>query len=177
MRVVGVNGINTYGGGNIDVLLGALKQRGLETIDVPLPRRTVLSARWSGCADGQIVADASRDGDVVVAHSYGCLRAWHAHRVRDYRAIICIAPAMSRRAQWSRPGKVHCWHSRNDWAIRIGSVLIWHPFGAAGNVGFDQVGVVNRAAAGARHNDYFRGLRLQSLVHTIRRIVDAPDAA
>ena len=37
-------------------------------------------------------------------------------------------------------------------------------------MGFDQPGVVNRAAEGARHNDYFRGIRLESLVHTIRRI-------
>ena len=170
MRVVGVNGINTHGDGNIDVLLRELKAGGLETVDVLLPRRHVLSARWSGRADGQIVADASRDGDIVVAHSYGCLRAWYAHQVRDYGAIICIAPAMGRRMEWRRPGSVYCWHSHADWAIRLGSVLIWHPFGAAGNVGFDQPGVVNRAAEGARHNDYFRGIRLESLVHTIRRI-------
>lgn len=167
MRIVGVNGIATHGAGNIDVLLQEMRARGFETRDVRLPRRYALSARWGGCKDGQIVAQHSQDDDIIVAHSFGCLRAWHAHQVRNYRAIVCIAPAMGQRVKWRDPLRVHCWHSLSDWAIRIGKLLILHPIGGAGNRGFSQPGVVNHDAKGAGHSDYFRGPRLKALADSI----------
>ena len=170
MNIVGVNGLLTHGVGNIDVVLQQMRIRGFETRDVRLPRRFALSARWGGCKDGQLVAQNSEDGDVIVAHSFGCLRAWHAHQVRDYRAIICIAPAMGRGVEWRHPTRVHCWHSRSDWAIRIGKLLLLHPIGGAGNRGFSQPGVVNHEANGAGHSDYFRRPRLHAIAEAIALI-------
>ena len=170
MRIVGVNGIATHGAGNIDLLLAAMRDRGFETVDVCLPRRHAISARWGGCKDGQIVAQESRDGDIIVGHSFGCLRAWWAHQVRDYRAIVCIAPAMGRSVKWRNPAYVHCWCSPADWAIRVGKLLLVHPFGAAGNKGFRQPGIVNHKLRGVGHGGYFRGARLQALADSIAQL-------
>lgn len=169
MRIVGVNGILSHGEHNIDPLLDELARRGLAVRDVHLPFRTWVSARWNGCRDGQIVAQQSRDGDVIVAHSFGCLRAWNAHQVRDYKAIVCIAPAMSDRAQWRDPSIVHCFYSRKDLAIKIGALLLFHPFGAAGTKGFRQKGVTNREFE-AGHNDYFRGALLQIVADHVQEL-------
>lgn len=169
MRIVGVNGILCHGEHNIDLLLDELAGRGLLVHDVHLPFRTWISARWGGCKDGQLVAQEARDGDIIVAHSFGCLRAWNAHKVRDYRAIICIAPAMSQYAEWRDPTIVYCFHSKKDLAIRIGARLLFHPFGAAGSMGFQQAGVTNRRFS-AGHNDYFRGELLQIVADHVEEI-------
>lgn len=169
MRVVGVNGIACHGEHNIDLLLAALELRGLNVADVNLPLRHWFSARWRGCSDGQIVARHSNDGDILVAHSFGCLRAWHAHRVRNYRAVICIAPAMSQHALWDYPERVHCYYSPRDWAIRIGARLLFHPFGAAGTKGFSQFRVTNHRTESG-HSDYFRTPLLELIADHIAGI-------
>lgn len=162
MRIVGANGIATHGEGNIDILLRRLELLGHETVDVKLPKRYWFSARWGGCRDGTLIAQASKDGDIIVGHSYGCVRAWHAHQVRDYKAIICIAPAMSHKAEWKHPERVHCFYSASDWAVRFGSWLLFHPFGRAGTHGFKQPGVINNVET-SDHDDYFRGEWLNDL--------------
>ena len=162
MRIVGVNGIGTHGEGNIDVLLAEMQRRGLDTIDVHLPRRHAFSARWGAREDGYRVADASQDGDIVVAHSFGCLRTWHAHRVRDYKAIFLIAPAQSRDDEWRSPRRTHCYYSPGDWVVKLGARLLFHPFGAAGVEGYSQLGPLMHnhrvelpKALRDRHSGYF----------------------
>lgn len=172
MKVVGVNGIHTRGERNIDLLLAEVASRGCDVFDVQLPMRSWISARWGGCKDGVLVAQNSSDGDVIVAHSFGCLRAWHAHQVREYKAIVCIAPAMSESAIWRYPERVHCYHSRKDLAIRIGARLLFHPFGAAGTDGFEQPGVHNHQAV-AGHNDYFFGELLERVASHLCELAKA----
>lgn len=155
MRVVGVNGINTHGEKNIDILLGLLARQGHETVDVRLPKRHWFDARWGGRHDGEIVADHSQEGDVLIAHSFGAVRAWYAHDEVPYSAIILIAPAQSALAEWHNPERVYCLHSHNDWVVRLGAWLPWHPFGRAGLEGYRQEGVNNIAVPGADHDDYF----------------------
>lgn len=169
MRIVGVNGIATHGEGSIDLLLAELALRGHEVVDVRLPWRHWFSARWGGCRDGLLVAQHARDGDIVVGHSFGCYRAWNAHQVRDFAAVICIAPAMSTSAEWRYPERVHCWHSRRDWAVRVGSALLFHPFGLAGVKGFSQEGVRNREEQ-CSHSGYFQGRLLAALADYIEGV-------
>jgi len=169
MRVVGVNGIGTDGSGSIDLLLSVLADRGFDVVDVKLPWRHALSARWGGCEDGLLVAQQAQDGDIVVGHSFGCLRAWNAHKVRNFRAVVCVAPAMSHTALWRYPERVHCFHSRKDWAVRIGSLLLLHPFGPAGIRGFVQHGITNIERQ-CGHSDYFAGERLTELADYVERL-------
>ena len=167
MRIVGVNGILTHGARNVDLVLAEMRERGYQTVDVALPKRGPFMARFTGKKDGDIVAEHSRDGDILVAHSFGCLRAWHAHKLRNYHAVFCIAPAMSRRVKWRDPVRVHCWYSRDDSAVWAGSFLPLHPFGSAGTKGFRQGGIRHFEALGASHSDYFKGVRLTTLVQHI----------
>ena len=169
MRIVGVNGINTHGEGSIDLLLLTLDKRGHEVLDIPLPKRHTLSARWGGCTDGQTIAMHAKDGDIVVCHSFGGLRTHFAHQVRDFRAVICIAPAMSDDARWRYPDRVHCFHSKKDWAIRIGARLFLHPFGAAGSRGFTQEGVTN-VEYDCGHSDYFKPGVIEAVADYVERV-------
>lgn len=174
MKIIGVNGIRTHGEANIDLLLGEMKRRGFETIDVRLPMRNVFTARFGAKKEGELIADHSDDGDIIVMHSHGNNRGWHAHQIRNYALIVCIAPAMSRRAKWRNPERVYCWHSREDWAVRLGSILPLHIFGPAGAYGFLQPGINNRSAPGAGHGDYFRGDLLQRICNEITAAVRKP---
>lgn len=169
-RICGVNGIASNGEANIDLLLDVLADRGHEVIDIKLPVRQWFSARWGGCADGQLVAQHASDGDIIVAHSFGCLRAWYAHNVRHFSAVVCIAPAMSDAAEWLYPRRIHCFYSKKDLAIRIGARLLFHPFGAAGSKGFTQNGVRN-VEKRAGHNDYFKGELLMEVADYVENLV------
>jgi len=170
MKVIGVNGIRTHGATSTDLVLTELDRRGFDTVDVRLPWRSVFTARFGGKKDGELVADFSEPGDILVAHSFGCLRSWHAHHLVDYSLIVCIAPAMPRHAQWRHPSRVQCWFSPDDLAVRAGTFLFLHPFGSAGTKGFLQAGVQHYAAPGSGHGDYFQGARLRVLAD---RITDA----
>lgn len=169
MRIVGVNGIASNGEANIDLLLDVLADRGRDVVDIKLPVRHWFSARWGGCSDGQIVAQHARDGDIIVAHSFGCLRSWHAHLVRDFAAVVCIAPAMSDAAEWRYPERVHCLWSKKDMAVRIGARLLFHPFGAAGAKGFTQAGTHNIEKS-TSHSGYFQGELLAEVADYVERL-------
>lgn len=152
--VVGINGIRTHGERNIDLLLHELHIRDVPVRDVQLPYRHWMSARWGGRHDGHIVAENSNDGDILVAHSYGAVRAYYAQRLREYKAIVCIAPAASRNTEWNNPGRVWCYYSPSDWVVSIGSRLPLHVFGAAGNFGFADPRVHNIEMKSS-HGGYF----------------------
>jgi len=168
-RVVLVNGINTDGEGSIDLLGVALRRLAVEVVDVLLPRRSVVSARWGANRDARAVAQVSSPGDVVVGHSYGCLRAARAAAAVPYRAIVCVAPAMPRGFSWPSPGLVTCYYSRTDVALKAARLLLLHPFGggSAGLEGFAQVGVHNVPCHGTAHSEYFEGALLRMLVSRV----------
>lgn len=155
--VVGVNGILTHGDQNIDLILADMQERGVPTVDVRLPKRSWISARWGGKKDGRTVAELSSDGDILVCHSFGAIRSFHAHKLREYSAIVCIAPAARKSLPWRNPSRVWCYFSPSDWAVRIGSWLPGHPFGRAGIEGFAQPEVHNRERK-SDHDDYFEGM-------------------
>lgn len=154
--VVGVNGILTHGEGNIDLLLADMDLRGASVVDVRLPKRSWISARWGAKRDGAAIASLSPQGSVLVCHSFGAVRAFHAHKLVEYSAVVCIAPAASRNLAWRNPGRVWCYFSPSDWAVRIGSILPFHPFGRAGNEGFSHPDSHNKQMD-SDHDDYFGG--------------------
>ena len=168
MKIIGVNGIATDGAGNTDVLLKRLARLGYDTVDVQLPKRHFFSARWGAKKDAQLVVDNSDDGDVVVAHSFGCLRTAFAMRRRSYRAVFLIAPAMSKNYRFPMSSTdIYAFHSREDMAIRAGALLLFHPFGLAGRHGFNDPMVTNVHRAGG-HNSYFE----EGLNETVSYIVN-----
>ena len=169
-RIVLVHGIRSDGTNNVDVVGDELRRLGHVVVDVQTPVRHTWSARWSAKKDARQVAAASREGDILVAHSYGNLIAWHAHKMQNYEAVFCIAAAMSKNAIWRHPKRVFCYHSNTDGALKLGAALLWHPFGRAGLDGFTQRGVTNLPYHGLGHGGYFAGPILSLLVDHINRM-------
>lgn len=160
--VAGINGINTHGQANVDVVLSHLRSRDIPTIDVSLPMRNWISARWGGRKDAEAIVEQVPAGAVLVAHSFGAVRARLAHWLQEFSAIILIAPADGRSATWRNPSRVWCYHSRSDLAVLAGSVLPFHVFGRAGLDGYKQAGVHNRRVDSS-HSDYFEGRLLREV--------------
>lgn len=171
MSIILVNGINTHGAGNVDLVGERLRARGHQVVDVYLPKRRTLSARWGAGEDAITIAKHSEEGDVLIAHSFGCLRAARAMRLREYAAAFLIAPAMSKRWLFRNPGRVWCYYSPSDWVVRLGALAVLHPFGRAGVQGFEQPGVRN-VRCESDHDDYFAGLLLEKIVRDVHRFVD-----
>lgn len=154
MRVSVVNGIRTHGKGNVDRLLPRLEARGLEVQDIRLPKRSSISARWGGRKDGRTIAKLTEDGEILVAHSFGAVRAAFAMELRTYAHVFMVAPAHSRHYQFRDPGRVTCFHSKGDWVVELGSWLPLSPFGKAGTLGYSQPGITNIGVS-SDHDDYF----------------------
>lgn len=162
MTVVLVNGIRTHGAGNVDRLMPRLESRGHRVIDVALPKRGHLSARWKANAllDAQIIYQATEGegGDLhVVAHSYGCWRALLSAERRRFKSLWLFRPALSRNynlAQIPNAPRVYCFHSKGDMAVRIGSWLPFHPFGRAGTHGMTDPAVMNIQSYGSHAKDF-----------------------
>ena len=171
MNVVGVNGINTNGEKNVDLVLNALAERGIGTVDVRLPKRHTFSAWWGAKKDARAIAAHSEDGDVLVAHSFGCLRAAHAMQIKNYSAVFMIAPAMRKGWQFDSPGRVWCFYSPLDWVVLLGSMIPFHPFGRAGFLGFDQLEPHgHNIIVKSDHDDYFGGELFETVIEKIVRV-------
>ena len=154
-KILGVNGLYTHGGNNIDRLLWKLRDKGHIVGDIALPERGFISARWGADDDAETIAKVSNDGDVLVAHSFGCLRAAEAMELVDYSHVFMFAPAMQRGYDFGdQASKITCFHSHDDLAILMGQLLLFHPFGAAGRKGFYDKRVKHVELSGG-HNAYF----------------------
>jgi len=154
MRIVGVNGIATNGQGNIDVMLSYLSERGFETVDVDLPVRHTISAWWGHKLDAKAIMNATKDGDVVIAHSFGGPRVAEVMEYgRKFSAVFLFRPAMDQFYQFYQPN-IYCFHSMDDWPVRIGAWLPWHPFGRAGTLGFRDPKVTNIESSGGHNADF-----------------------
>lgn len=87
-------------------------------------------------------------GDVLVAHSNGCLIAWQLVMAgAPVSAVICIQPALRKDTLWPENLPVLCCHNKKDWIVNLGRVWgrlmsvtqPWrerHGWGAAGRHGF-----------------------------------------
>ena len=155
-RLVFINGISTHGEGNVDILRAHMKDMGYKTLDVWLPKRNVLTARWTGKTDANIILQVTNEDDILIAHSFGCLRSAYAMEQRVYKAVFMIAPAMAKDWKFGFEQLVYCFYSKRDSAITAGWALRFnHPFGAAGNTGFVNVPTGMQFETDYDHNGYF----------------------
>jgi hypothetical protein len=153
----GVNGIKTNGQGTTDRLLAKLHQLyGYQVNDINQPIRTAWRARFSAKKDAKAIIKVAQDGDVLVGHSYAGLKAAQAMRGINFRAVFLFRPAMSR--FHSFPGwqdtEIYCIYSHGDLAVIAGSLLLFHPFGLAGAVGFTDPFVINVPSRGGHSHDF-----------------------
>lgn len=113
--------------------------------------RGPVSVALTNWATAREIVDQVADGDIMVAHSNGCLLAWMvcnlmAKKGRAPTAVVCIAPAMRQDTEWPEGDyRVLCIHNPADWVVELGRVFgrLWehclpipHGWGSAGRLGF-----------------------------------------
>lgn len=159
MKYIGVHGIWTDGDGNVDRALWWMRSRyGYATHDVQTPIQNPFTARFRADEDAECVLAIAEPGDAVIAHSYGCCVVAEAMKKIDFGQVFMFRPAMDRRFEFPEGMKtrVHCVHSRGDWALLFGMLLRWHRFGNAGRVGFNDDRVINVPSSGGHNADFDR---------------------
>lgn len=157
MRILGVNGIRSTGAATTDALGWELTRYGHEFVDINQPVRSAWGARWKAEQDARAIIDLANDGDVIIAHSYGCLKTTIAMRGIRFNSVFLFRPAMSRSHKFYRlinGTHVYCIHSPDDWTIKLGAIMAFHPFGLAGAYGFKDPFVTNTISEGGHSDDF-----------------------
>jgi hypothetical protein len=164
MKIIGVNGIQSKGIGSTDLALAEMRYRGFKTHDLNQPVRSAWGARFKAHKDALDIIDVANEGDVVICHSYGCLKTAIAARVVNFKAIFMFRPAMSRWhrfAKVDRSTKLYCIYSPQDYTILLGAMALHHAFGLAGLRGFKSKWVDNRISHGSHSHDF----KTPNLIH------------
>jgi len=156
MKIITINGIRSTGAGSTDIAGACLADMGYDVHDLNQPVRSAWGARWKANRDAKDIIEVANDGDVLLAHSYGCLKSSIAMRGVNFMAAFLFRPAMSR---WHRfpqyqDTKIFCIHSKQDWTIFMGSMALYHPFGLAGFSGFRSPYVTNIKSHGPHSHDF-----------------------
>lgn len=139
--IIIVHGIWTHGGG-IDRFGKMLEDAGFRVRYFEYPRRFALSMYWPGveAEDGAALANFMRDGDHIVAHSYG-VRIWQNTIPLGAQWGKCYlfgGAATSDKMFYHADAlkEAHVIYNPEDNALKIGSILPFHPFGKLGLRGY-----------------------------------------
>lgn len=141
-RILGINGIRTDGKSSTDKLLNKLRNHDYETIDVNYPKVNIFMARSRKrqFKNAKILLEQSLPGDILIAHSYGCLLALRAMELgAEFSHVFLFAPAMNIDFTFPYLGmeKMTVIFNDRDQAIKWGEILRFrHDFGAMGRVGY-----------------------------------------
>lgn len=166
MRIVTINGILTDGTGNVDTIGQALQAAGVPWVDASYPTVNPLTARWRANGIMRSIAPWMREDDVIVCHSFGCVIGGLLMDVVPVKAAYLIAPAASRRWNFDKvkgDPMITAYWSPEDTAVRVGSWLPFHPFGAAGTEGYTSARVRN-VETDSDHCGYFSRPELRSMI-------------
>ncbi len=142
MKILGINGIRNNGAENTDRMLARLRSMGCRVCDTSYQlTRFVLQARSRKrqLDDArQLMRVYYEEGDAVVAHSRGCLVNMRMMELgAKFSNVFWFRPAMNRDFYIPAKGcdRLFVIHSPDDRAIRLGEMLWYHDFGAAGRLG------------------------------------------
>lgn len=141
MKILTINGIRTDGSTSTDRLGRKLSEQGYRTFDVNYPRVSIFTARSRKrqLKNAKILKDSSNDGDVLIAHSYGCLLALRAMELgAKFSHVFLFAPAMNVDFTFPYLGmtQLKVIHNPTDQAIKMGNWLWFHDFGKMGRLGY-----------------------------------------
>lgn len=184
-----IHGFNVLDRGKTttDQLTPHLKSEGLSVFEHDYGWVGLIGLRWRNDRVVRGILPMIEPGDVLIAHSNGCLIAWELAKAgAPLSAVICIQPALRRDTLWPASLPVLCLFNRSDWTVELGRV--WgrfvsvvnplrnrHGWGAAGRHGFTsgQSLVENWNTElgdkpASRHSDIFRG---DSLGYWVEKIV------
>lgn len=173
MKIIGVNGIHTWGEANTDRLLDALALRH-ETYDFNYPKVSVWRA---GCRAEQLriarlLKDQAEHGDVVVAHSFGCLVTLRAMELgARFSTVFFFSAAMNQDFTIPIHGcrKLINVYNPADHALWLAKLIRWWDLGRMGSYGYagpPDERVVNvqsfhNESGTLNHSHYFRTPHLE----------------
>jgi hypothetical protein len=158
MKIIGVNGLHTWGEANTDLLLAELANRGHQVLDFNYPQVWFWRA---GCRREQqriarLLVDQAEPGDIVVAHSYGCLVALRAMELgARFSMVFFFSAAMNQDFTFPYHGTRKLVNTYNpaDKALWLAKLIRWWDLGRMGSYGYagppDESGTLN-------HSHYFR---------------------
>ena len=163
MRILGVNGIHNWSWSKdsfTDRFLAALKSEH-EVIDVHYPRMTALAAysEWAIKRRAKKIVEAHKEGDILIAHSFGCLASIYAMKMgAKFDKVFFFGAAAERNEEFPEESfvKLYNIHSVDDRALWLGNKLPFHKFGTLGKYGYngEDFRVENVDASGNSHNSY-----------------------
>lgn len=142
MKVICINGIRTDGASSTKRFCSALNDLGIEAIEIDYPMVNIFQARSRKRQrkNAQYLLDVYNKGDIVVAHSYGCLVTLRAMELgARFSTVFYYAPAMNRDFVFPFHGmeKLYIIHNKTDEAIKWGDRLWFgHDFGKMGSHGY-----------------------------------------
>lgn len=181
-RIIGVNGIRSTGEKNTDRLLGELEKLGHRIFDFNygIVRAWEARSEKRQRAIGHRLHETSRDGDHVIAHSYGGLVTLRAMQAGARFGVVWLfAPAMDGDYTFPIHGarEIHIVSSRTDIPLLLGSLLPGHSFGGMGRVGYkgppdDRVHNHIAGPLLCAHSAYFKPAHLKHWAGLISRSLE-----
>lgn len=170
MRFIGVNGIGSHGNKSTDLILQHLAARGKDTLDFDYPKLSYCAAtcRKKQKTLGRLLAREAKRGDVVIAHSFGCLIALRAMECgAQFSSVIFLSAAMSSEFVFPVHGMERLLNIHNpaDAALKIANLFKWGGMGDMGSLGYNGVpdsritnsAWLNIKGVSFNHNHYFEG--------------------
>lgn len=141
MKILGINGIRTTGAKNTDLLLQKMQEREWKTCDTEYPTAWAISARWRWIQrrNAKRIMKYYREGDIVVAHSYGCLLTLRMMEMgARFSHVFFFGAAMNDDFTFPAYGMESLVNvcDVDDRALGIGSILPFHDFGKMGKTGY-----------------------------------------
>lgn len=184
-----VNGINDSRSATTGALVASLPRGTFREFEYkPV---NVFTARWRQRTNSgdlaALVREVSGPGWEkpvdLIGHSHGCNlihKALALHGVR-VRHVFMVSPALNARTDWTplhpQFRSLYCFHNPYDLATLTSGLLLFHPFGWAGNIGFMSNGKVRNEPLPSRvglwnHTEnWFTGTGLSFLSSRIMEIV------
>ena len=152
-NIVTVNGINTDGNANIDLLGDELRRRGHNVVDLNTPRIGWFRAAFRKVqkTNGRLLMEAAvehfgRDAEVhVIGHSNGAATIYRSMWPKDrfeWATVVLFNAAMRDSWAWPSEGfnRLENVYNVHDKALKWGSRLSWimpaHIFGNMGRTGY-----------------------------------------
>lgn len=164
MHIIGVNGIwNKKAGTNsfTDKLLVCLRLLGHKTVDAEIEPMRARWAYFQSAIDkrAEVLVRIHVPGDVLIAHSFGCLASHRAMEMGAKFSKVFFFGAAAEDDIVFPDGafeKLYNVYSPDDWTLWLGARLPWHPFGDLGRTGYKGTNkLVNNVKADKhRHNTH-----------------------
>ena len=139
-RVILIHGFNVRdgGAGTVLTLRPYFEAAGYRVKEYRYGFTWFFGVRMMARRFARILYDLCDDGDVIVAHSHGCLLAMIAAEMdAQFRHMVFINPALDRNTPLPAGiPRLDVWYSPSDGPVRLARWLPWHRWGDMGATGY-----------------------------------------